>query len=145
MRVVLLTARRLFTATTPVLLEDQVLEIDESGRIAGIRTRADVGAAVDLVDLGDVTLLPGLIDIHQHLCFDATLDPVSQLQADDDAALLERMRGAARRALAVGITTIRDLGDRNYSSLALRDSIDTGAEVGPRILAAGPPITTPQG
>lgn len=145
MRVVLLTARRLFTATTPVLLEDQVLEIDESGRIAGIRRRDDVGAAVDLVDLGDVTLLPGLIDIHQHLCFDATLDPVSQLQADDDAALLERMRGAARRALAVGITTIRDLGDRNYSSLALRDSIDTGAEVGPRILAAGPPITTPHG
>ncbi|HEX4822606.1 MAG TPA: amidohydrolase family protein [Acidimicrobiales bacterium] len=145
MRVVLLTARRLFTATTPVLLEDQVLEIDESGRIASIRRRDDVGAAVDLVDLGDVTLLPGLIDIHQHLCFDATLDPVSQLQADDDAALLERMRGAARRALAVGITTIRDLGDRNYSSLALRDSIDTGAEVGPRILAAGPPITTPHG
>ena len=141
----LLTARRLFTAVTPASLSDQVLEIDELGRIVSIRPRAQVGNSVELVDFGDATLLPGMIDIHQHLCFDATLDPVAQVQADDDATLLQRMRDAARQALSVGITTVRDLGDRDYSSLALRDSIDSGDEVGPRILAAGPPITTPNG
>lgn len=141
----LLTARRLFTSVTPVPLFDQVLEIDTRGRIVSIRPRNQIGASVELVDFGDATLLPGLIDIHQHLCFDASVDPVPQVRADNDETLLARMRRAARRALSAGITTIRDLGDRNYSSLALRDLIDTGAEVGPRILAAGPPITTPNG
>ena len=90
-------------------------------------------------------MLPGLIDVHQHLAFDASTDPVAQLDADDDGALLLRMRLAAQRALAVGITTIRDLGDRNYLSLTLRDWFLGGNEVGPRIVASGPPITTPRG
>lgn len=137
----LLTARRLFTGRTSELLEDRVLEI-EDGRIADIRPRASPPPSAEVVDLGDVTLLPGLIDVHQHLAFDASSDPVAQLDADDDRALLLRMRVAAQRALAVGITTIRDLGDRSYLSLALRDWYADGNEVGPRIVASGPPITT---
>jgi imidazolonepropionase-like amidohydrolase len=140
----LLTARRLFTGPTTGLVEGQVLEIDDGGIVA-IRPRDRGTASADLVDLGDVTLLPGLIDVHQHLAFDASADPVAQLDADDDATLLLRMRLAAQRALAVGITTIRDLGDRNYLSLALRDWFLAGGEVGPRIVASGPPITTPNG
>jgi imidazolonepropionase-like amidohydrolase len=96
------------------------------------------------VDLGDATLLPGLIDVHQHLAFDASGDPVARLESDDDATLLLRMRLAALRALAAGITTIRDLGDRNYLSLTLRDWF-RGEEIGPRIIAAGPPITVTGG
>jgi imidazolonepropionase-like amidohydrolase len=139
-----LTARRLFTGRTNELLEDRVLDIDD-GRIATIRARASLPLSADVVDLGDATLLPGLIDVHQHLAFDASTDPVAQLDADDDGALLLRMRLAAQRALAVGITTIRDLGDRNYLSLTLRDWFLAGNEVGPRIVASGPPITTPGG
>jgi hypothetical protein len=140
----LLTARRLFAGATTGLVEDQVLEIEDGGIVA-ICPRDRVPASADLVDLGDVTLLPGLIDVHQHLAFDASADPVAQLDADDDATLLLRMRRAAQRALVVGITTIRDLGDRNYLSLALRDWFLSGGEVGPRIVASGPPITTPNG
>ena len=92
-----------------------------------------------------MTVLPGLIDVHQHLAFDASTNPVAQLEADDDATLLLRMRLAAQRALAVGITTIRDLGDRNYLSLTLRDWFLAGNEAGPRIVASGPPITTTNG
>ena len=140
----LLTARRLFTGPTTGLVEDRVLEIDD-GAIVAIHHRHHGSASADLVDLGDVTLLPGLIDVHQHLAFDASADPVAQLDDDDDATLLLRMRLAAQRALAVGITTIRDLGDRNYLSLALRDWFGDGGEVGPRIIASGPPITSPNG
>ena len=86
---VLLTADRLFTATSPRPLHNHILEIDD-GRIASIIAREQIGASAELVDFGDATLLPGLIDIHQHLCFDATLDPVAQLQAEDDEALLLR-------------------------------------------------------
>lgn len=140
----LLSARRLFTGRTDDVLQDQVLGIDD-GRIVDIRPRRAVSPGADLVDLGDVTLLPGLIDVHQHLAFDASSDPVAQLGADDDTTLLLRMRLAAQRALAVGITTIRDLGDRSYLSLTLRDWFRAGDEIGPRILTSGPPITTTQG
>ncbi len=139
-----LTARRLFTGRTSELLEDRVLEI-EDGRIATIQRRDSLPRSAEIVDLGDATLLPGLIDVHQHLAFDASTDPVAQLDADDDLTLLLRMRLAAQLALAVGITTIRDLGDRNYLSLTLRDWFLDGNEVGPRIVASGPPITTPRG
>ena len=141
----LLTAQRLFSGQTTDVIEDQVLEIDDDGLIVDLRDRRTVPAGADLVDLGDVTLLPGLIDVHQHLAFDASADPVAQLDADDDAALLLRMRMAAQRALGVGITTIRDLGDRNYLSLRLRDWFEAGDEFGPRIVASGPPITTVNG
>jgi imidazolonepropionase-like amidohydrolase len=141
----LLTARRLFDGRTPEVLHDRVVEIAD-GRILDVVPRSKVASgAADVVDLGDVTLLPGLIDPHQHLVFDASEDPVAQLQAEDDAALLHRMRRAAQRALAVGVTTIRDLGDRGYLALTLREEFGDGHEVGPRILAAGPPITVPNG
>jgi imidazolonepropionase-like amidohydrolase len=139
----LLAARRVFTGQSSEVLEDRVLVI-EQGRIVDIGDRSSASSA-DLVDLGDVTILPGLIDIHQHLAFDASSDPVAQLDADDDLTLLLRMRLAALRALSVGITTIRDLGDRGYLSLTLRDWFAAGAEAGPRIITSGPPITTRNG
>ena len=82
-----------------------------------------------MVDFGDVTPLPALIDAHQHLVFDASDDPVAHLQAEDDAAVLQGMHHAAQRALAVGITTVRDLGDRSYLSLTLRDVFRAGRRV----------------
>jgi imidazolonepropionase-like amidohydrolase len=140
----LLTARRLFTGRGTEVLDDHLLDIS-GGRIVDIRPRSSVASRTEVLDLGDSTLLPGLIDVHQHLAFDASTNPVAQLEADDDATLLLRMRLAAQRALAVGITTIRDLGDRGYLSLTLRDWFLAGNEVGPRIVASGPPITTVNG
>ena len=143
MSVALLTARRLFDGRTPHLFDDRVVAV-EDGRIVEVAERPRRGGA-EVVDLGDVTLLPGLVDAHQHLAFDASSDPVAQLQRDDDATLLLRMRLAALRALRVGITTIRDLGDRSYLSLTLRDWFRDGGEIGPRILASGPPLTVTGG
>jgi imidazolonepropionase-like amidohydrolase len=139
-----LTAERLFTGTDDQVLDRHALRID-GGKIVEVCERAAVSADERMVDLGDVTLLPGLVDVHQHLAFDASTDPVAQLDRDDNAALLLRMRLAAQRALSVGITTIRDLGDRGYLSLQLRDWFAAGEEVGPRLVCSGPPITTPGG
>ena len=77
-------------------------------------------APADVLDLGDVTLLPGLVDPHVHLAFDASPTAVPALIEADDATLLEAMRVAARNALHAGITTVRDLGDRGYLTLDLR-------------------------
>ena len=139
-----LRAQRLFDGRTAELVEDALVRIVD-GKIVAIGHTGDAPPDAELTDLGDVTLIPGLIDVHQHLAFDASIDPVAQLQADDDATLLLRMRLAALRALAVGITTIRDLGDRNYVSLSLRDWFNSGGEVGPRLLCAGPPLTVTNG
>jgi imidazolonepropionase-like amidohydrolase len=139
----LISARRLFDGRSPSAVTDPVVEVDE-GRIVDIRTSRS-GNTAGTLDFGDATILPGLIDVHQHLAFDASTDPVTHLRQDNDATLILRMRAAAQRALAVGVTSIRDLGDRKYLSLDLRDWFAAGHEVGPRIVAAGPPITVTGG
>ncbi len=139
----LITASRLFDGRDESMLEDPLIEVAD-GRI--VKVGQGRGSKFpDLVDLGDVTVMPGLIDVHQHLAFDASPDPVATLQTDDDATLLLRMRVSALTALAGGITTIRDLGDRSYLSLTLRDWFRGGVEVGPEILTAGPPLTVTGG
>jgi imidazolonepropionase-like amidohydrolase len=95
-----------------------------------------VPASVPVVDLGAATLLPGLIDCHQHLCFDGNGTLEEQVAGVDDDALIDRARASARRALGGGVTTLRDLGDRSYVTLGLREDRSL-----PTILAAGPPIT----
>jgi imidazolonepropionase-like amidohydrolase len=95
-----------------------------------------VPASVPVVDLGAATLLPGLIDCHQHLCFDGNGTLEEQMAGVDDDALIDRARASARRALRGGVTTLRDLGDRSYVTLGLREDRSL-----PTILAAGPPIT----
>ena len=140
-----LKARWLFDGTSPSLLSAPVVEVLD-GRVVGVvGSDAGVAESEPVVDLGNVTLMPGLIDAHQHLGFDASFDPVATFTADSEAALVLRMRLAAQTALASGITTIRDLGDRNYLGIELRDWFRTGAEIGPEIVTAGPPITVTRG
>src|SRR5687768_996999 len=106
----------------------------EGDRIVDVGVEPPDG--VEVVDLGDVTLLPGLIDTHQHLCFTGVGTLEEMVTDITDDALLDRARANAERALQAGVTTIRDLGDRAYLTLGLRDSPDL-----PTILCAGPPIT----
>ena len=117
------------------------------GVIAAVHGPAGpVPPGAHVMDLPGLTLLPGLVDAHLHLCFDATGDPAGHLAGTGDDLLREHMAEAARRALHAGVTTVRDLGDRGYLALDLRDS-DPAGRAGPlpAIVAAGPPITTPGG
>lgn len=104
----------------------------DDGRIVDVVGRAPDGVAVE--DLGDaVTLLPGLIDAHVHLCLDEDPDILPTMELDDDALLL-RMRAAADKTLAAGVTTVRDLGDRSFLALEVGGALT--------VLASGPPLTT---
>ena len=131
---------RLFDGDSRLI--EQALVLVEEGRIVAVDTApVQPPDGVEVIDLGDVTLLPGLIDVHVHLGFDASEDPVKQMFADDDQQLLLRMARHAQIALGGGVTTVRDLGCRNFLGLALRDWYRSGTEVGPEIVCAGPPVT----
>lgn len=137
-RLVAIRAGALFDGVSATLVPEPVLVLDGPA-IVGV-DQATVPDGAEVVDLPGATLLPGLIDTHVHLAFDASADPVAALAARDDTAALAAMAAAGRAALRAGITTVRDLGDRDYLSLRLR-----GAPGLPTILTAGPPITTPAG
>lgn len=143
-RLTVLRATRLFDGLSSMLLDNPVVVLDGSQIVSvDVGDRYPTGEAVDVVDLPGSTLLPGLIDTHVHLCFDAGPDVVTALATRDDATALASMADAARHALAGGVTTVRDLGDRNYLALQLRERREFGPL--PTIVAAGPPITTPHG
>ena len=118
--------------------------VDRANVLIDGGTIVDVGVSVPpdvtTVDLGDATLLPGLIDCHQHLCFDGVGTLEDQVSGIDDDRLLARARACAQLALRGGITTLRDLGDRGFLTLGLRGDREL-----PTILAAGPPVTAPGG
>ncbi|GAA1847901.1 amidohydrolase family protein [Asanoa iriomotensis] len=116
----------------------------ESGTVVGVAHGASP-ADTEVLDLGDATLLPGLVDAHTHLVFDASDDAVGRLRSVSDDDLLAGARVAAGRALRAGITTVRDLGDRGYVARRLRAELDRSPESGPLVLSAGPPLTSPRG
>lgn len=132
-------AARLFDGTSSHLLADPVVVLD-GAVIRSVETGTGPPPGADVVDLGDVTLLPGLIDTHVHLAFDAGPDAVGRLLARTDEEALAAMAEAGRASLRAGVTTVRDLGDRGYLALRLRGRADQ-----PAIVAAGPPITSPRG
>jgi imidazolonepropionase-like amidohydrolase len=120
-----------------VLIEDQTVR--DVGPLAAVTERA--GAGTPLVRYPGCTILPGLIDTHVHLAFDASPNPVASLRATDDATLYADMAARARQLLDSGVTTVRDLGDRGALAVRIRDAVATGALPGPRVLAACAPIT----
>lgn len=119
----------------------------ENGVITRVARQGDPGLPADAarVDLPGLTLMPGLIDAHVHLIFDAGSDPVASLAPESDEHALLRMAVEARAMIQAGITTARDLGDRTFLSLPVRDAINEGLIPGPRLICAGPPITTTAG
>ncbi|MFC4943866.1 metal-dependent hydrolase family protein [Pseudonocardia sp. GCM10023141] len=138
-----ISAARLFDGSGAATVTDPLVVID-GGRVRSVASGpgAIVPADADLVELPGATLLPGLIDTHVHLAFDAGFTPVASLAARDDEEALAAMTVAATAHLLAGVTTVRDLGDRDYLALALR--VRSGPVL-PTILAAGPPITIPDG
>ncbi|WP_367131753.1 MULTISPECIES: amidohydrolase family protein [Streptomyces] len=137
-------AAKLFDGIGPGTVERPAVLV-EGGRITGVVPGGSVPAEAALVDLGEATLLPGFVDTHVHLAFDASEDAVGRLRRAGDEELLDRMRAAGRATLAAGVTTVRDLGDRGYLALRIREESAKDPTAGPTVLASGPPLTTARG
>src|SRR5437764_15303884 len=138
-RLTALRAAWLYDGTGSALSPETLVVID-GGIIVAVESGVAAPDGADVVDLGGAALLPGLVDTHVHLAFDASADPVGALAGRSDDEARDAMIRAGQTALRGGVTTVRDLGDRDYLSLGLR-----GRPGLPTILAAGPPVTTPAG
>lgn len=134
-------AKWVFPATGPEALADHAVVV-ENDRIVDLVAGSKLSASSTVVDLGDSTILPGLIDAHIHLVWDG-YDPNPEGLRLKEGVPKTTLR-AARHALTTllsGVTTIRDLGCPDGISLALRSAIRNGIASGPRIVAAGNAIT----
>ncbi|HYX74239.1 MAG TPA: amidohydrolase family protein [Steroidobacteraceae bacterium] len=112
------------------------------GVIEDVGPDVQVPAGARVIDLGAYTVLPGLIDAHTHLTIDqGNQDPLAELEH----SAAERAFGSipnARAVLLAGFTTVRDLGSyRALVDVALRDAINRGDVIGPRMYVAGAYVT----
>ncbi len=135
---VVLHAARLFDGTTDHVVSPGVVVV-EGGKIAAVGSDVPTPAGVRVVDLGDATLLPGLIDAHVHLTAEASDNWYKDftdglLQLPPEQAL--RAVPHALRTLQAGFTTVRNVGATNYVDVGLRNAINAGIIPGPRMLVA---------
>lgn len=138
--VVVLKAARLIDGTGAPAITNAVVVIDDN-RItaAGSARSINVPANARVIDLGDVTLLPGFIDMHTHLIGRTLGDPAGDNALARDFASFGAILGVqnARATLMAGFTTVRNVGANGFDDFALRKAIDEGWTEGPRIVAAG--------
>jgi imidazolonepropionase-like amidohydrolase len=138
--VVYLKAGKLLEVRSGQVLTDQVIVI-RGDRIEQVASAAKVsvapGAAV--IDLSRATVLPGLIDAHDHLTSDHRFHGYRALGISVPRETLYGVVNA-RRTLDAGFTTVRNVGADGYSDVALRDAINDGEIAGPRMQVSGPAL-----
>ncbi len=113
--------------------------IVRNGRIlgSGPSRLLSIPRSAHRIDGRGLTLLPGLIDCHVHLCLGAEPDVVAAVEQDGPSLTLLKAARAARQTLEAGVTTVRDVGSRDHSIFALQRAIDSGLLPGPRIVGSG--------
>ncbi|HEV8658903.1 MAG TPA: amidohydrolase family protein [Thermoanaerobaculia bacterium] len=133
-------AARLFDGTSEALRANAVVVID-AGKIIRIDDVAPPNATV--IDLGDVTLMPGLIDAHTHIALHPGDAEQQNLRETPELRAIWATVSALKTVQA-GITTIRDLGNEGagFADIALRDAVARGLVAGPRVIAAIRPVTS---
>ena len=133
-----ITGARMLDVLTGKMVENPAIFVDDNGRITSIADARTVkwGSDVTHIDLGDKTLLPGLIDMHVHLDGPADIGGYRGLEFTDSFWGMTAV-GSAKAMLDAGFTTVRNVGAGNRNDIGLKQAIDNGYAVGPRIVPAG--------
>jgi imidazolonepropionase-like amidohydrolase len=139
-RTVVIRAGRLLDVKNGKTLNNQtiVIQDDKITQVGGIYDQFVAGGAT-VIDLPNATVLPGLIDAHTHITFNPNFG-YSQLGISLPREALIGARNA-KITLEAGFTTIRNVGARGFTDVALRDAVNAGDVPGPRMLVSGPALS----
>ena len=137
-KVVVLKAAHLFDGKSDHVISPGMVVVSE-GKILAVGTAAKIPTGAETIDLGDATLMPGLMDAHTHLS-----DPYQSDYRQGEMDLLKKTAAEraldasvnARVTLMAGFTTVRDLGSEDYIDVGLRNAIRDGKIPGPRMLVS---------
>ena len=142
-QIIVLKAERMFDGKSKTLVQNGVV-IVQGNAIVDVGSNLPTPSGAQVIDLGDATLAPGFMDAHTHLTLDYSGDyNVRRLHELDLNVSEQAIRATlfARATVEAGFTTVRDLGSRvvgsrEFVDVALRNSINKGVIVGPRMLVA---------
>lgn len=112
----------------------------EGDRVVAVVGRNDIPNDYTHVDLGDRWMMPGLIDLHVHLVWDGSAQPLQAMQRETSELTTLRAAQRAHQHLVNGVTTVRDVGGPSKIVLAARKAISEGVAQGARVIAAGSPV-----
>lgn len=144
----LLKAERVLSGRKGEVIKNGAVLVDGES-IVSVGSADVVGSHIDpnvkVIDFGERTLMPGMIDCHVHLGFDGSADPVTRMKKSTDEQLLVLMLYNARLLLRSGVTTAREMGARSFLDLVVKEAIEEGTAVGPNLLVSNRPITSTGG
>jgi len=120
------------------LLENQLISFDAGGIITSVATSGS-SLPEGTIDLAHATCLPGLMDVHTHITADPSDSGYQGLGVSIPRSAVKGARNA-RLTLLAGFTTIRNVGADGFADVAVRDGINNGEILGPRMLVSGPPL-----
>jgi imidazolonepropionase-like amidohydrolase len=121
-------------------LKNQVITIrDERIEQVGDADDTDMEANATIIDLSDSYVMPGLIDMHDHLTYDHRYHGYEGLQFSVPRQALFGVTNSLK-TLNAGFTSVRNVGASGYADVALRDAINAGEIVGPRLAVSGPAL-----
>jgi len=136
----LLTNVRLIDGVSDTPFDNMNVLVRDGKFVSVSREKPELEEGEEVIDLEGKTMLPGLIDSHGHLAWDALHD--IQLQSQEDSTEIAAMKAAAnmRKYLEAGVTLVRELGV-HWVGLEARNAMMQNVAPGPSIIASGPPIT----
>jgi len=135
-----LKADRLIDVENGKLISNAVVVIEDDTIVAaGEARKVTFSKDSKIIELGDYTLLPGLMDMHVHLTSDATKHGYKRLADSLPRVTLTGVKHAEATLMA-GFTTVRNVGAPGFADVALRDAINDGDITGPRMFVAGPSL-----
>lgn len=129
-------ADRLIDGVSDGMVEDAAVLV-EDGRIASVGPAGELSGDAETIDLGDATLLPGLIDAHVHLVWSASAEPHSLVESEPRTVTALRCAENMRKHLEAGVTTVRDVGSTDGMAIDIAQAVQLGVLPGPRVVAAG--------
>ena len=135
-KITAIKAGRMFDAEKGIFLENQTI-ILKNNIIAQVGKNLPIPKDAEIIDLSKFTLLPGFIDCHTHI----VSQPENYMEdlfrkSSIDIAISAHI--SAKRTLDAGFTTVRDVGAYDYVDIALRNAINSGKVLGPRMFVSGP-------